>query len=142
MNHRLLAIAFGFVLLGSVFAPCARADQDNKEVHFTINGPVEIPGEVLGAGSYELKLGGDGSTVAGLWNIQGTKFYGFFDTIPVDRTHRGNVRIDFSGSGKNAPERLADWFYPGDRQGNELLYPTVRKLGAANRSTSNQEVRR
>ena len=142
MNHRLLAIALGFVLLGSAFVPLARANQDNKEVHFTINAPVEIPGEVLGAGSYELKLNGDGSTVAGLWNIQGTKFYGFFDTIPVDRSHRGNVRIDLSGLGKNAPERLADWFYPGDRQGNELRYPTVRKLEAANCPTTNQAVNR
>jgi hypothetical protein len=142
MNRRLLAVAFGFALLGSVFVPRARADQDNQEIHFTINAPVEIPGEVLGAGSYDLKLNGDGSTVAGLWNVQGTKFYGFFDTIPVDRTHRGNLRIDLSGSGKSAPKRLADWFYSGDRQGNELLYPAVKNVEVANCTTSNQGVNR
>ena len=99
-------------------------------------------GEVLRAGSYDLKLNGDGSMVAGLWNVQDTKFYGFFDTIPVDRTQRGNLRIDLSGSGKNAPKRLADWFYPGDRQGNELLYPAVRNVEVANCTTSNQAVNR
>jgi hypothetical protein len=142
MNRRLLAVAFGFVLLGSVFAPRARADEDNKEVHFTVNTPVEIPGRVLGAGSYDLKLAGEGSTVAGLWNVQGTEFYGFFDTIPIDRTQRGNLRIDLSGSGKNAPKRFADWFYPGDKQGNELLYPAVKSVEVARGTTSNPGVNR
>ena len=129
MIRRLLAVAFASALVGSVLVPGARADEDNKEVHFTIDAPLEIPGRILGAGGYDLKLNGDGSTVAGLWNIHGTKFYGFFDTIPVDRPHRGNLRVDVSGSGNNAPERLVDWFYPGDRLGNELLYPAVRNVG-------------
>lgn len=142
MDRRVLVVALGLTLLGSMFVPNARADEDNKEVHFTINAPVEIPGHVLPAGSYDLKLNGDGSMVAGLWNVQGNKFYGFSDTVPVDRSRRGNLKIDLSGSGEIAPERLANWFYPGDKQGNELLYPPVHKAEVANCSTPNQLLNR
>jgi hypothetical protein len=143
MNRRLLAVALGVVLSGSVFVPRAMADQGNKEVRFTINAPVEIPGTVLPAGNYDLKLKSFGSSVAGISNAKGNKFYGYFDTIPVDRAHRGKVNMVFAGSGKNAPQRLEEWFYPGDRTGNEILYPTAENnVRLANTTTPNRTMDR
>jgi len=43
-------------LLGSVSAPGARADEWNKKTVMTFNQPVEIPGQILPAGTYTFKL--------------------------------------------------------------------------------------
>jgi len=140
--HRWLPVALGFLLLGAAFVPCARADAGNKEIHFTVNAPIEIPREVLPPGSYDLKLAQDDNTIAEVWNTQGTHFYGYFNTIQVDRNHPGKLRIDLSDSARGAPERLADWYYPGDKRGNEILYPPPRNLEMANCAAANQQVAR
>jgi hypothetical protein len=136
--RRVLPLALGFLLFGTLFSTPARADEANREIHFTINEPIEIPGVVLPAGSYDLKLEGFGSTVAGVWNIRGNRFYGFFDTIPVDRVHSSRTKVDLSESIKGAPERLTAWFYPGDKQGNEILYPPAKNVEMASSASSNQ----
>jgi hypothetical protein len=124
MNGRVLTVVIGLLLLGGMLAPRARADADNKEIVFSVNHPVQTPTTVLAPGQYDLKLLGDGSSIAGLWRADGSHFYGFFDTIPVDRTHASaKTRVVLADSGKNSPKRVEEWFYPGDKTGNELLYP-------------------
>jgi hypothetical protein len=124
MNYRLLTVVFGLLLLGGMLVPNARADEDNKEIMITVNRPVEVPTTVLPPGRYDLKLLGNGSSVAGVWNAEGSHFYGFFETIPVDRNHAiGKAKVVLADSGKNAPKRIEEWFYPGESTGNELLYP-------------------
>ncbi len=124
MNYRLLIAVFALLVLGGMLVPSARADEDNKEILITVNRPVEVPTTILPPGRYDLKLLGDGSSVAGLWKADGSHFYGFFETIPVDRNHAsGKSKVVLADSGKNAPQRIEEWFYPGDTTGNELLYP-------------------
>jgi hypothetical protein len=143
MYGKLLAAAFAVTLMGGVLVPGARADQNNKEVLFRINKPMDVPGRVLDPGRYELKLMGDGSPFAGIWNAQGNKFYGFFDTVPVTRDNSGKLRIDLAGKGKTAPKRLAEWFYPGDKTGNKFLYPAEpANVEVANRTMPRATVNR
>jgi hypothetical protein len=131
MNRKLWALLFSALLLGALI-PEARADAGNKEVIFKINGPVEVPGRILNAGRYDLKLVADGDSLAQLWNATGTKFYGFYETIPVDRSRvTDHARIKLAESSSRAPERISAWFYPGDIQGNKLLY-------AANTAPANE----
>ena len=137
---RSLPLVLGLFLLGITFVPPARANEGNKEVHFTISGPLEIPRIVLPAGSYDLKLVEDGSTMAELWNLQGNRFYGFFETVPVDRAHAGKLQVDLALSQKDSPERLKDWFYPGDKQGNEILYRPANNVERATCSCARHEV--
>ena len=56
MTHRFIALAI--VLAGSAawFAPTARADEWDKRTVMTFNEPVEMPGQVLPAGTYVFKL--------------------------------------------------------------------------------------
>ncbi len=139
--RRVLPLALGFLLLGTVFLTPAKADEAHREIHFTINEPIEIPGVVLPAGSYDLKLEGFGNSVAEVWNVRGNQFYGFFDTVPVDRNHSSKTKVDLSESIKGAPERLTAWFYPGDKTGNEILYP-LTKMEMANCTGSVQSASR
>ena len=139
--RKVLPWFLGLLLVGVAFVPPANADEGNREIHFTVNGPIEIPRIVLPAGSYDLKLAEDGSTMAELWNVRGNHFYGFFETVPVDRAHAGKLKIDLA-SQENAPERLQAWFYPGDKQGNELLYPSARNVEMASCTSAKQEMAR
>jgi len=51
-----IAIAASVFALGSAFAPAASADTWNQLTKVTFSGPVEIPGQVLPAGTYWFKL--------------------------------------------------------------------------------------
>ncbi len=126
MNRKMAVIAFAMVLSAGVFASPARADSSNQEVQFKVNQPVEIPGRVLDPGTYDIRLLGFGSHVAGVWSPGGSKFYGLVVTEPTLRMRRlGKARVDLIGkSGYAAPERIKDWFYPGDEYGNRLVYPS------------------
>lgn len=124
MYRKLSALLFIGALLGSVLVSQALADQDNQEITFTTKQPVEIPGRVLSAGRYELRMNGDGSNVAQLWNSTGTRFYGYFPTIPFDRAHaRQGAKVALEAGARGAPERIKGRFYASDKQGNEFLYP-------------------
>lgn len=128
MKYRLWMAMFACLLLAATLTPQARADADNQEVRFTTAGPIEVPGRVLSPGTYDIELAGSGSPVAGLWSANGAHFYGFFQTLPVDRTHRiSRSEVDLSKTFARNPERLKDWFYPGETTGHELLYPVSRK---------------
>ncbi len=124
MYRNIAVMALSTLLLGAVFAPQARADEGNKEVLFTINHPVEIPGAVLGPGQYDLKFLSLGNTVAGIWGAHGQTFYGFVDTTPVSRA-RGisQARLDLSKPRPGELPRIKEWYYPGDHHGYRLVYP-------------------
>ncbi len=130
MNRKPM-IAFTLVLLLGALAPNAVANADNKETLFRITNPVEIPGGVLPPGRYDIRLQGNGSPTAGIWSADGLKFYGYFETMLVDRARgmRGSEIVFDQAS--NAPMRLEEWFYPGSRVGNELLYPKNEQVRIA-----------
>ncbi len=142
MIRKVLAVVFLMALIGTL-VPVATADADNREVQFTVNGPVEAPGVILGPGTYDLKLMGDGSTVAGIWSGDGSKFYGYFDTVPVDRNHTPRkASVVLEGSGKAAPNRIEEWFYPGDQDGNEFLYPKTHPFQIAHSPSAHPKLNR
>ena len=125
MKIRVLTMALTLALVGGVLAPRARADANNQEVIFRVNGPVELPGQVLRARRYQVKLvPNTDQQIAAVWNAQGTKCYGLFDIIPVDRAHASNAKVVLSGSGTIAPKRVKDWFWTGAKIGHEFVYPS------------------
>jgi hypothetical protein len=136
MNRKLWGLLSVLALFGCLLVPAAMANEINKEVLFSVNGPIELPHMVLGPGRYQLKLDGIGSPVVGVWNAAGTHLYGFFDTDPVYRDHTtGRPKVVLSGSGKYATKRLEEWFYPGDHTGNALLYPSTKNTVIARNSS-------
>jgi len=142
MNRKLLVIVFALTLAG-MLVPAAKADESNKEIQFSINGPVEVPGVVLSPGRYELKLVDFGTPVAEILSADGSKSYGFFDTIPVDLNHATTrARVVLVGSGKTNPKRIEEWFYPGDPEGNQFLYPNELNSQVARSGSTHQGLNR
>ena len=124
MYRRLALIAAGLVLAGWLAVPQAKADDDSV-VKITTNVPLEIPGEVLAPGTYELRLM-DPATMSDMVAITGIdgRFYGFHDVIPDYREHATDgVGLKLEKL-PGAPERIEAWFTPGEHEGLEFVYPS------------------
>src|ERR1700727_3091825 len=106
----------GLGLLGGIVQRAAADDFDQKTV-FTFSGPVEIPGQVLSAGTYVFKLADSASdrSVVQVFNQDQNHFYGTFLTIPDYRLKpAGKPIITFDERAAGSPEAVRAWFYPGE----------------------------
>lgn len=64
---------FGAALLATVAIPSLRAGETDNKVAMTFSGPVEIPGQVLPAGTYIFKSLGEDTNVVVIMNKDETK---------------------------------------------------------------------
>jgi hypothetical protein len=119
--YRNLAVAALVATAVAVITPNARAQMLEK-MQVTFSGPVELPGEVLPAGSYVFEALENGRLTRVLSADQ-RHVYATLLTVPDDITEAvERPTIILAEGPKNAPERVAAWFYPGDSVGNEFIY--------------------
>jgi hypothetical protein len=120
------ALGFGLVLASAPFLSTAKADEWNKETKVTFDNPVEVPGRVLLPGSYVFKLA-DSSTDRQLVEIYNDNDR-LVTTILAVPDFRNNppskTVVTFNEGRNNSPESIHEWFYPGDTDGVEFVYPT------------------
>jgi len=123
---RLVKVLCGAALIAACLVPAARADEWNKKTFLTFSSPVQIPGATLQAGTYMFQLADPDNArhVVMVSSKEGDKTYGMFMTIPNERlkTPDENV-IMFAESPAGTPQAVQAWFYPGDRIGEEFVYP-------------------
>jgi hypothetical protein len=130
----ILLVGLGF--LGGM-VPRAAADESDQKTTFTFSGPVEIPGQVLQAGTYVFKLADSESDrdIVQVFNKDENHFYGTFLAIPDHRLRpAGKAIITFDETPAGSPEAVKAWFYPGDDYGHEFVYPksSAVRLAKAN----------
>jgi hypothetical protein len=127
------AIVFALgILVGMVGR--ARGDEWNQKTAFTFSGPVEIPGQVLVAGTYVFKLADSQSdrNVVQVFDKNETHLYGTFLTVPdYHLKPTGKVIINFEERKPGAPEAVRAWFYPGENFGHDFVYPKVKAVALA-----------
>ena len=113
------------VVLGGVLAPGARADQWDKKTVVTFSDAVEIPGQLLAAGTYIFKLA-DGPTdrhIVEVWNADENQILATIMTIPNMRYKTPDRSLfEFEERTGNSPMALKTWFYPGNSTGEEFIY--------------------
>ena len=56
MSYKFRTSIVALFLAGTAMLPLVKADEWNKETKVTFSAPVQIPGQVLQAGSYVFKL--------------------------------------------------------------------------------------
>ena len=120
-------------LLASML-PQAKADDWDQKTTFTFSGPVEIPGQVLSAGTYVFKLADSASdrSVVQVFNQDQNHFYGTFLTIPDYRLKPlGKPIVTFDERTAGSPEAVRAWFYPGENYGHEFVYPKAKAVQLA-----------
>ena len=127
----MLACLFGATTL---LAPRLPADEWNQLTKVTFSGPVEIPGQVLPAGTYTFKLLDSQSdrNIVQVFNNDQTKLYATILAIPDERLQpTGKTVITFEERAAGAPQAVEAWFYPGTEYGHEFVYPKVRAMQLA-----------
>ena len=123
----------GLGLLGGMVQRAAADDFDQKTV-FTFSGPVEIPGQVLSAGTYVFKLADSSSdrNIVQVFNRDETHLYGTFLAIPDYRIKpAGKTIITFEERPAGSPEAVKAWFYPGENYGRDFVYPKPKATALA-----------
>jgi LPXTG-motif cell wall-anchored protein len=116
-------------LLGATLAPGARADTWNKKTVMTFDQPIEIPGQILPAGTYTFALVESKSdrNIVRIFKADGTTVVATILAINNYRLHAtDNTSVKFAERSGDSPEALKAWFYPGDNFGQEFVYPRQR----------------
>ena len=141
MKHWLLAtLVVGLTLLTIPYPPTAKADAWDRKTEMTFSAPFELPGVVLGPGTYVFKLLDTPSdrNIVQVFNKDETKLYATILAIPDYRLTPAPTTIDrFEERPKGTPEALKEWFYPGDEFGQELAYPKSRAVQLAKATNQN-----
>lgn len=118
-------LAFCNVLLCATFAPGARADQWDKKTIVTFGEDVEIPGQILPAGTYVFRLA-DNLTdrhIVQIWTADQSQILATIMTIPNTRLEsRSRSVFEFDERPTGTPMALKAWLHPGDTTGEELVY--------------------
>lgn len=128
------ALVVGLAVLGAMLPGAVRADEYNKKTVMTFSAPVEIPGQILPAGSYTFKLMDSPSDrhIVQVFNADGSQIIATILTINDYRLHRtSETVVKFAERSGDQPEALKAWFYPGDNFGQEFVYPKQRALELA-----------
>jgi Protein of unknown function (DUF2911) len=135
MNSKTLLIAGLFLALICIAMPGSlMADEYNEATKITFNEPVEVPGQVLAAGTYWFTLVDTAADrdIVQIWNADKSQVVATTFTVADYRLQpTGKTVVNFEERPGNQPEALQAWFYPGESFGHEFVYPKTRAIALA-----------
>lgn len=139
----LKAVVFclGIVAGAALMVVRANAAEWDQKTVFTFSAPVEIPGQVLDAGTYVFRVMDSASdrNIVQVFSEDENHLYGTFLTVPdYHQKPSGKTIINFDERAAGDPEAVRAWFYPGDNYGHAFVYP--RRKAAALAKANNQPV--
>src|SRR5437764_635511 len=120
-------------------APAAHADEWNKKTILTFSGAVQVPGATLPAGSYVFKLADipGNRHVVQVFDKDEKKIYTTILAIPNDRLEATDKPVVlFAERASGSPQAVKVWYYPGDRIGDEFVYPKSQAMRIAKETHS------
>jgi len=113
-------------MLGVALSSSARADEWNKKTVLTVSEPIQVPNQVLPAGTYVIKLLDSPSDrhIVQIFNKDENHLFTTILAIPNYRIQpTGKTVFTFWETPPGQPKALRAWFYPGDNFGQEFAYP-------------------
>jgi hypothetical protein len=125
MKINKLALLIAFAIASVLFLEvAARADEADQSIKLTFSQAIEIPGQILPAGTYLFKLADPNDlNVVHIFNAEGTRLYATLQTITAERGEPiANTVVVLAEQPQGKPETLVKWFYPGDPTGHQLVY--------------------
>jgi hypothetical protein len=126
--RKIAGLAAGLFLALAITPPVAHTSEMNQAVEMTFDQPVEIPGQVLPAGTYWFQLLMSSSSaskdVVQDFNDDRTYIYATLITVPSERQGAtGDTVITFAQKESDDSTVLKGWFYPGRLEGHRFVYP-------------------
>jgi hypothetical protein len=106
-------------------APASAVTHD-KLAYLTFTGPVQVPGAILDAGTYQFRLTNPdvSRNVLQVRSNDGSMVYGMFNTIPDSRTTMTREAVvTFRETPAGVPAAVKTLFYGGENVGYEFVYP-------------------
>ena len=132
MSTRNIYIAIGLILAFGMFCGIVAYAQDtaegstqdaNQDVTIRFDAPVQIPGGVLPAGTYQFKPVDSDEGVVQVFNANGTSLRATLQTVAAERLITDeDLVVTVAGPNSSNPSFLVKWFYPGRLVGREVLY--------------------
>jgi len=126
-----VVFCLGIVAGAALMSVRAHADEWDQKTVFTFSEPIEIPGQVLDAGTYVFKVADSGSdrNIVQVFSDDETHLYGTFLTVPDYHLQpSGRTIINFDERAAGDPEAVRAWFYPGDNYGHDFVYPRAKAV--------------
>ncbi len=134
MNRSVLTMASVGLLAGAALITSARADEWNKKTIITVNESIQVPGKVLPAGTYVMKLMDSQSDrhIVQIFDKDEKHLQTTILAIPNYRLEpTGKTQFQFWETPPGQPKALRAWFYPGDNFGQEFAYPKSEAMQIA-----------
>jgi hypothetical protein len=122
---KVASMLFGAFLLCAAFTPRTKADSWNHKTLVTFGESVEIPGQVLPAGTYVFKLMDSSSDrhIVQIWTEDERQLITTVHSIANQRMEPARRTIlEFDERPADSPQALRAWFYPGATIGEEFVY--------------------
>ncbi|MGB2643779.1 MAG: hypothetical protein WBG02_20305 [Candidatus Acidiferrum sp.] len=114
------------VMLCAVLSAPTNAGTWNKKTFVTFADSVEIPGQILPAGTYVFKLMDSAADrgIVQIWTGDETQLLATLITVRDSRWESPNKTIiEFDERPGDSPMAVRSWFYPGDKTGWDFIYP-------------------
>src|SRR6202790_3511556 len=134
MKIKKVALLIGFAIASVLFLEVvAHAEEADQSIKISFSQAVEIPGQILPAGTYLFKLADPNDLdVVRIFNSEGTRLYATLQTITAERSKpTGHTVVVLTEQPDGRPETLLRWFYPGSTSGHELVYSKQEALQLA-----------
>ena len=114
-----------FLLASFIALPAVHADEWNQATLFTFSQPVQIPGQVLPAGTYLFELVNSfNHEIVRISNADRTNVIALIQARPTTQKGlSGKAAIVLAERGGSQPEAIVAWSYPGRVEGHQFLYP-------------------
>jgi hypothetical protein len=123
MNLRKTLSVLGLMLTFTIMVPVVDADGWNQATRFTFSQPVQVPGHILPAGTYLFQLVGDNHHLVQIFSEDRTEVAILY-SIPRERYGRSDeVAITFANRGGTQPQAIVAWYFVGETEGHQFLYP-------------------
>jgi hypothetical protein len=123
---RVSGIVASAAFLIAMSAPALRADSINKKTVLTLSEAVAVPGMVLQPGTYvfELESSPVDRNIVQVFDKDQAHLLTTFMAIPDYRVEPADhTVIQLEEREPNTPQAIHAWFYQGDYDGLEFVYP-------------------
>jgi len=141
-------IVVGMIIaLAFFFEIAAHADVLDQATKISFSEPIQIPGQILPAGTYWFRVVDSNSdqNLVQVFSADQTVLYATLETVPTQRREpTGFTTVSLAEQGSGKPVVLLKWFYPGNLTGHEFVYSQqqekelaqdMQRTIAANRQT-------
>jgi hypothetical protein len=112
----------GLALASLIVLPNAHASETDQATKLTFSQSVQIPGQVLPAGTYWFMATPDPQVVR-IFSEDRSTCYATLHTISAEHLAPSDETVvTFADRASMQPEAIVTWFYPGSTSGHEFVY--------------------